>query len=119
MRVYLGFNNPPQWGNPGIQRGYFIWHLRHRNIHRRERILVESTVVHVANNSNDLPRSFNESRAYVSSNNNAVLQWITFGPELLGHGFIDDYNAGRRPIILSSKISATQDRSFVRFKESP
>ena len=95
VRVSMGPHQPPQRLDARVERGHTIGDLRLRNDHHRAGIAVKAAVVGVGDDADDLPRRLLELRPDIFADDHLLTDGILLGPELFGHGLIDEHYAGR------------------------
>ncbi len=112
MGVHRSAHDPPERGDTGIERSFRVWHLRYRNVHGRKRIAIETSIVRVADNADDLAWRLGKDRARTGPDLNPILERIAFGPKPFGHRLVDDYHAGCGAIVVLRKAAAAQKRNL-------
>ena len=66
----------------------------------------------VADDSDDLPRTFSESWSGTGSDEDAISQRIASGPVMMRECLVDHDDAGSRSIILPGECAAAQQRNL-------
>ena len=103
VRVSMGADEPDDGADAGVERGHAVGHLRLRDDHERARVAVEAAVVNVADDADDLARGLFKLRADSFADDDLLADRIFLGPVFLGHGLVDEDNAGRSGCVLSLK----------------
>jgi hypothetical protein len=95
MRIAVGAHEPAHRAYAGVERSHSVSHLRLGDDHHRLRIAIETAIVYVAGDSDDLARRLVKLRANALADNDLLADGVLFGPELFGHGLVDEDHAGR------------------------
>ena len=119
VRLHVGAHDPPQGRDARVERGDFVRHLRDWNVHGGKRVAAEAAIVRVTDDADDLTRRLDEDRAHIGADQQAILERIALGPELLGHRLIDDDYARGGAGIVFGEIAAAQKRNFEGVEIAP
>ena len=112
MRIAVGADEPGDGTDAGVERGHAIGDLSLRNDHERAGIAIEAAIADVSDDADDLAGGLFKLRADAFADDDLLADGILFGPVLLGHGLIDDDDAGAAPVILIGEVAAAENGNF-------